>query len=494
MKNIITEEDFLNMMRCSKAAYLSKNKPSIGDESKRWDIPERDEQVVDMFCNTLQPNGIKISKLPDGDEQVSKTRQTVESRTKFTLHRGVFRTAEGEVATVASLQKDNSVTAWALKLSAEQVFMDDVWPVAYQYYVLCKCGIHVDKIYIAYLNVNYVKEATSQQKLFIEKDVTMECRQLQREVAECLIRLRKVLQKKDEPFVPIGYHCPQPTCVFYKYCWANLDENSVFAFSDMSFAQKFRLYQHEYEKIEDVLEKERLTPGEQIQLYSHKNKKDYIDESEVSKFLKKCFKKGKGSFLDINVTQTLIPMVSGSTPSSRIPFQFSVLREVDRKIQTTSFTLNPKAEYDAMLEFVLNLTEALEPHETYPIIVWDSKAALKLFEDLSAWYPDLAFVFKSLKARLVSLQLPFQKKYFYSRFFGGRIDLWAILRVFITEEEYLDLAIQRSREAQRAFYKMRQGAGNEWHELKRNLNEYSKFKVNALKAIYSQLKLKINAI
>jgi hypothetical protein len=147
-----------------------------------------------------------------------------------------------------------------------------------------------------------------------------------------------------------------------------------------------------------------------------------------------------------------------------------------------------------MLEFVLNLTEALEPHETYPIIVWDSKAALKLFEDLSAWYPDLAFVFKSLKARLVSLQLPFQKKYFYSRFFGGRIDLWAILRVFITEEEYLDLAIQRSREAQRAFYKMRQGAGNEWHELKRNLNEYSKFKVNALKAIYSQLKLKINAI
>jgi len=485
MKDLITLEDFLLVKKCSKAAYLNSKQPELADKNLSHFLKEAGEAQTTLE-KIIQPNGIRISKFSSIEERDRKSREAIKKRN--TIHMATFISDDSEKVEVNTLQRDIRTTAWILKTEPGDISGADIWTAGYQNYVLQKCGIKVDTFLIALLNPEYIHNSDNGQPLFIFKNVTNKCKKRFREVERYIARLRKTLKYKKAPGVVLGYQCPEPKCIFHKHCWSDFTENSVFDFLDMSFPQKFRLYQRGYENMTSVPSNTRLTSAEKMQLDSHKNNKVYINKTEIKKLYHSVANHLRVIYLDLNSMRTLLPKYSGSKPFAYIPFHYSVIKTVNGVSFSEKFSANPNGLYDIRLEFAKKLIKSLEPESDCPIVVWKALYTKYYLKDCQRLFPSLAKDFQKIEERLISVCKPFEERHFYHPKFSGRDDYWAVARVLASEEFVQKMEINNNWDAQVAFEKMKGASVNEYRNLSFNLETYSVFKVHCLIKIIQKLK------
>jgi len=167
----------------------------------------------------------------------------------------------------------------------EQYYHD----VAFQYYVLTKCGYKVAKASLMHINSQYVRRGDLDvQQLFTVKDITEEVIARQKEIEPNLEYFVQISNQKDEPEMGVGEQCNKPySCAYIEHCRTN--EN--YAECKKSFDDKCHK-----EKIQTFLN------SLSYPLY----------------------------FLDFETFQSVIPLYNDSSPYQQIPFQYS-LHILDKK-------------------------------------------------------------------------------------------------------------------------------------------------------------------
>jgi hypothetical protein len=126
--------------------------------------------------------------------------------------------------------------------------------IAYQKWVLTKCGVKVNGCYLVRLNKFYVrgKELDIQELFHIKNMDELVANEYLK--VEANVALAQKVVSGDEPDEPIDMHCHEPYgCGFFDYCTKGMGSPNVFNLYRMSFKKKCQLYNQGKINSEDLV-------------------------------------------------------------------------------------------------------------------------------------------------------------------------------------------------------------------------------------------------
>lgn len=224
----LSKSRYCKGIQCSKILWMDMNMPSMAapmDES----VLETGQKVGDLARSYF------------GDYELvgynsDKTSMLVETRKLLERSKGeVCNIAEasfcydGFFCSVDILRvKDDTVSIVEVKSSTEvkNIYIDDI---AFQYYVLTKCGIKVSDASVMHIDSGYVREGELNiHRLFRIVDLSKEVKDKFLEVERNIEYIRSSLDIGCESEKDIGIWCENPyKCQYFEYCSRHLPNPSV---------------------------------------------------------------------------------------------------------------------------------------------------------------------------------------------------------------------------------------------------------------------------
>lgn len=215
----LSKTDFMRGMQCPKMLWLDAHKPGlqrISDATQQRldrgnDFGEKAKAMFGLFVDVTEyiPN----AKYLDKRKMVQNTRNAMKRGAENICeasfdYRGLFcavdilHRVEGDIWELYEVKDSPEV---------KPQFVKDA---AYQAWVLDKCGVQLDGVYVVY---HYDDEVDP----FEPVDVTEEAIAYAQVVEENVERLRAVKEAKAEIDVPMGEQCSAPyECWYRDYCEA----------------------------------------------------------------------------------------------------------------------------------------------------------------------------------------------------------------------------------------------------------------------------------
>ena len=307
--------------------------------------------------------------------------------------------------------------------------------IAYQKWVLEKCGIKVTgtnlvRLYTEYvlngeLDIKKLFHITDMKELVAEESVKVENN----------VRLAvKVLAEKDEHICKIGECCKKPyPCAFWAYCSKNIPANSVFNLYKMSFNDSLKLYNQGIVTFDDVA-KVKLTDKQQIQVESTLNDTVIINKEGIRKFLTKL--SYPLYFLDFETEQPVLPKFQGTSPYQQIPFQYSLhwIEHKGGELKHTEFLGNGVDDPRRALAEQLCKDIPMDVCTT----AYNKSFECTRLKELAEAFPDLAEHLLNIADHIVDLLDPFQGGYYYAPAMDGSFSIKKVLPALFPDDPTLD--------------------------------------------------------
>ena len=213
----ISKTDFMRGMQCPKMLWLDAHKPELKiippETQQRLDRGnEFGDKAMAMFGPYEEMTAyIPNTKFPDKKKMVRNTKHHLDIGTE-NICEAAFD-YNGYYCAVDILHKveDGVYELYEVKDSPEvkEQFVRDA---GYQAWVLDKCGIQLDGVFVVY---HYDDEINP----FEPVDVTDEAIEFASVVDENIERLDSVKKSKTEVAQPMGEHCEKPYgCWYCEYC------------------------------------------------------------------------------------------------------------------------------------------------------------------------------------------------------------------------------------------------------------------------------------
>jgi len=168
--------------------------------------------------------------------------------------------------------------------------------LAYQKWVLRKCGVNVTGAYLVLLDKEYKREAgpLDQNGLFHILDASGLIEDEYSKVDERVPEAKKMVLQSEEPETVIGVHCHNPyACPFWDYCrkCVKMPEHSVFDIYRIGFPKAVGLYNEEKKSFDDIRDRYRYSDGtvgriQKIQVECTLDGREHIDRDGIRDFLK----------------------------------------------------------------------------------------------------------------------------------------------------------------------------------------------------------------
>jgi hypothetical protein len=218
--------------------------------------------------------------------------------------------------------------------------------IAFQKYVLQKCGMEVQECAIMHINRQYVREENLDlDQLFviekvddlIDSSIEFQSEGIENFANELALALEN---EKQEPKKMLGSVCNSPFKCKFKdsYCWSKLSKDSIFYFARIDDSKRKQLIEKGIECIEQISE-DQVTPFQYIQVKGALDKDLVVHNPlEIRFHLQKL--KYPLSFFDLETFSLAIPRYSNTRPYQNIPFQFSL------HIQKSSEENSPLEHYE----------------------------------------------------------------------------------------------------------------------------------------------------
>ena len=237
----LTKSLYCSGVQCPKMLWLQRNKP---------------EEAVNTADESVLENGNKVGKVARGYfgdyslVEYNQDKSIMTAQTNKLMSEGVENIAEASFMTdglyclVDILHRDGDgydIAEVKSSTEAHPHYTDDV---SFQYYVLTKCGIKVNKVFLLYVNNKYVRHGDLEiTKLFAKKDLTEEAIERFDKVEETIKNICAFNDTDIEPEYPIGVYCEKPyECAFMEYCRGDVPEHSVFDIANINTRKKYNRY------------------------------------------------------------------------------------------------------------------------------------------------------------------------------------------------------------------------------------------------------------
>ena len=476
---MITKSDFMTFANCSKEYWLSKNrddlrKPISDDAQKHIDDGVKVGEVARQFIdNTFLAARKKADKTVDIAAQIEAT--------KLGLANGYPCIAEASFqykdlfCAVDLLKVDNNGGYSIIEVKATNTVKEDHFEdIAFQKYVLEKCGLKINGLFILHLNHLYERRGPIDPKmLLIADEVSNEKIVLDTltNLETYLDQMRDILREKNEISVELGPCCKD--CPFHAYCHQNIPTPTAL---DINGVRKSKAYKYINDGIYNFVDllAAGFTPSnyrQQVQIDSAiTGKTPIIKKSDLKHFLDKI--KYPLYHLDFETMNEAIPPVDGTHSYDQVPFQYSLHIEM-----SPGGELIHKEFLGDKLDCQRELAEQLcndIPMDGTPIaynMTFEKTVLLHLAEQ----YPDLSNHLLAIRENMIDLLVPFKQGTYYDLAQGGSNSIKYVMPALCPDmaDDYHKLpVVHNGGEALAMFPKLVQMKGEEYKKTRAGMLAY----------------------
>ncbi|MBN8701647.1 MAG: DUF2779 domain-containing protein [Bacteroidetes bacterium] len=484
---LISKSTFLKGNQCTKAIYLNRFHKELRDE-----MDESQEAVfaqgtnVGQLAQGLFPNGVDCSPEDQTKFDKSAIRTTEEiSNGQKVIYEATFIYDE-VLCALDILVKDKAGWIGYEVKSSTEVKDTYILDSALQYYVITNSGIKLKDFFIVHINNEYVKSGKLNiKKLFSQKSIIKEIKELQPFIAEKIRELKTVIKAKQIPKKDIGLHCSDPyPCDFSGHCWKHIPEYSVFDIANLRGNKKFELYYQGILDIKEIPKDAKLNEKQWQQIECELEQKVVIDKPKIKAFIKSL--NYPLHFLDFETFQLAVPIFDNSRPYQQLVFQYS-LHTLDKKGTTKHFEFLADGTKDPRIDFIEQLIKDCGEGGG-DILVYNISFERGKLNQLAEDFPKYEKQISKIVERLKDLMVPFQKRWYYKPELRGSYSIKQVLPCLVPELSYDSLNIANGGTASATFSAIVEGTfEGDIEETRKHLLEYCKLDTLAMVKIVEVL-------
>ena len=216
----ITKTDFMRGMQCRKILWLDKHKPNLRiippEVQARLDAGnEFGDRAMGMFGPYEEMTAYRPgTHIPDKKAMLANTHDAL-ARGVEVICEAAFSNYNNYCAVDILRKTATGHDFYEVKNSGEvkEQFVKDA---GFQYYIISRSGLKIDKIFIV---------THGENEDFIPVEVTKEARGYYRWINDNIWDLNRMQKEREEVKVEPGEHCSNPyECWYYDYCHGKRDE------------------------------------------------------------------------------------------------------------------------------------------------------------------------------------------------------------------------------------------------------------------------------
>lgn len=484
----LSKSTFIKGNQCAKAFYLNKFHKELKDEA-------------DVATSSTFERGINIGKLaqqlfPKGEDaspenyyefekSVSNTIKLLQDKTKAIYEAG-FLFDEVYVALDILVKETSGYTAYEVKSSTD-VSDTYILDAALQYYVITNSGIKIKDFYIVHINNEYVKMGSlNVKKLFAQKSIFKEVKELQPYVVKKISELKSVLKMKQIPHADIGPHCSDPyPCDFSGHCWKHIPDYSVFDIANLRSNKKFELYYNGHIKLNKIPKDYSLNEKQWEQINCELKQKNIIQKDKIKDFINEL--KYPLYHLDFETFQLAIPVYDNSRPYQQMVFQYSLHKQVSKNGKEEHFEFLAETNgLDPRIPFIEKLIK--DCGIKGDILVYNIGFERSRLNELAIDFPKYKKNIQNIVDRLKDLMIPFRERWYYMPEMRGSYSIKQVLPALVPKLSYKNLEISNGGMASETFSAMVHGTFHgDITKARKALLEYCKLDTYAMVKILEKL-------
>ena len=441
---------------------------------------------------------IEIPFSKDKTAMINETKRLINAETKIIAEASfayednfcsvdILRLVDGGYELVEVKSSTGSDTDEVDKIKS--IYLHDM---AYQVFVLTKCGVNIKKVSIMQLNRDYVRHGELDiQRLFVLTDCTDQVFNMQNDILNNIADIKKYAEKQEEPMITIGSRCDAPyECGYKKWCFRNLPENNVYDIGwGMWGSKKDAAYNAGFITFKDILSGGvKLSEKQHRQVIASVNElPPQIDRSAISAFLSEI--KYPLYHLDFETYQQAVPLWDSVSPYMQIPFQYSI------HIQ--------KEPYGNAIHKEFLGKEGIDPRHTLAerlcadipmgacVLAYNMSFEKGIIKELARLFPQLSEHLLNINENMIDLATPFQSGAYYCRAMGGSYSIKSVLPAMCPNDPELDYKtltfIQNGEDAMNAYASLHEKAPKEVQEIRAALLAYCRLDTLAMVKVLEKL-------
>ena len=486
-----SKSKYTNFWQCPKIVWLDKYKPEEkeideGALGRMKSGNEVGELAMGLFGDYTEVTACSADGKLNLDEMKRKTAECI-ARGEENICEASFD-YNGLYCAVDILHKENGGYAIYEVKSATNIKYNHLVDVAYQKYVLEKCGVKVTGTYVVCINNEYVRRGEIDVKqLFQVNDVKNLIVDEYEVVERNLANAENILSCDKEPNIDIGEQCSiSHACAYWKYCSKHLPEHNVFEIYRCN--KKWQLYKDGIVSFEDLQKRASLNFLQARQVdFTLNDRETYVDNRLIDEFLSTL--SYPLYFLDFETMQEVVPPFDGAKPYEQIPFQYSLhyIESDGGELKHKEF-LGVSGE-DPRRAIAESLCENIP--ENVCVLAYNKKFECGRLKDLAEEFPDLSKHLLNIKRNIKDLLDPFQRGAYYNKAMGGSFSIKSVLPAIFPDDPSLDYhnleSVHNGGEAMTIFPLIKDMPPEEQQVARKNLLKYCELDTFAMVKVWQEL-------
>jgi hypothetical protein len=488
----LTKSDYLLFLNHPAWLWLKKY-----DKGKLPEIDENTQRRFDTgkelekYAEALFEGGFRLGFTTD-EEYLS-----LGSRTKETIAQGhqVLFQPRFDIEDLTCLPdiivftSEKTLKLYEIK-SSTKVKPEHETDLAFQSFVLERCGYMVETVSVIHVNNTYVRDgAIDPAKLLTSVDVTGLVKAKHGETkANIELALVAIANTTIPDISP--RHCGAGVLQGWLTIYRTLTEVPAYSIYDLcglNTKMVAELEDMDVLLIADIPDSVKLNAKQTKLVAGVKANLPEIDKSAITDFLATLTY--PLYFYDYETCHCTVPAYDGTRPFQQIPCQYSLHRQEvpGGEVLHTEF-IHRGSDNPAPA-----LAEALRKDigDTGTAIVWNATFEKTRNIEMAEMLPEYSEFFHDLNARTVDLMIPFSKGMFVHPAFLGSASIKSILPILVPELSYKELSVQEGLTAQRLWMEATlegKGTDEEKEKLFSDLLAYCKLDTLAMVKIYEYLR------
>ena len=494
---MLTKTNYIIWRDCKKNAWLKVHKPEI---YFAHELSAFEQQIietgneVELEARKLFPTGVLVEE--KGEAALESTEKLLKENAP-TIFQAAFM-HEGFFAAVDILKFEPSTQKYSIyeiKATNDIVKKTHYHDLTFQYALLKRVGLEIDKAHLIHLNPEYVRDGELDlTKLFQIEDLTEDVQEMEDELNEEIALAKEYLESEIEPYGPCDcvYRGRSSHCTTFAYSNPHIPKYGIHDLVQIGISKKKlqELVDGNNFLLREVPETMELSESQKNQIWTYLNDREIISKEAISEEMDKLI--FPLYFLDYETFPAALPRFDGFSSYNQIPFQYSlhILKEPESEPGHVDF-LYTKSD-DPSRAFANSLQEHIGPRGS--VIVWHKDFECSRNRELGVRIPDTKSFFDDLEKRIFDLEIIFKKQHYVHKDFKGSSSIKKVLPVLVPDLSYKELAIREGGTAAEKWNQLVTGelSDEEKGLIDENLRAYCKLDTYAMYAIWLELYKLIN--
>ncbi|MDD4974387.1 MAG: DUF2779 domain-containing protein [Bacteriovorax sp.] len=371
--------------------------------------------------------------------------------------------------------------------STTEVKDDHILDIAFQKYLLEKCGVKINKVKIGHINKQYVFDGTLDlNDFFIFTDVTEIISHKILELENDLLIINDIIKNGVLPERLIGSHCNSESgCPYKKDCWDEATLDSIFNLRRDVSGKKFDLHREGIKQLKDIPSYVTLTNFQKLQKEAEIHSCAIVNHFAIAEAIHEVVY--PIYFLDFEAFIQAIPRYPKTTPYQQIPFQASIHRLKGQGLKLKHFSFLNIDDTDPRLALSKFLIKSLEEYGS--IIAYHASYEKGRLYELIKSAPQYEKELLALIDRIWDLEEIFNKGMYVHPDFQGSTSIKKVLPVICPKLSYDDLGINNGTLASVQYLKMisKDTSKEKKEKIKNDLEAYCSLDTFAMYSIFKKI-------